>query len=27
LLRLWADHLELPPVSTAATALGTVATV
>jgi phenylpropionate dioxygenase-like ring-hydroxylating dioxygenase large terminal subunit len=27
LLRLWADHLELPPVSNAATALGTVATV
>ena len=27
LLRLWADHLEMPPVSTAMTALGTAATI
>ena len=27
LLRLWADHLEMPPVSTAITALGTAATI
>ncbi|MGH3595150.1 MAG: aromatic ring-hydroxylating dioxygenase subunit alpha, partial [Mycobacterium sp.] len=27
LLRLWAEHLELPPISTATAALGTVASV
>jgi phthalate 3,4-dioxygenase subunit alpha len=27
LLRLWADHLEMPPVSTAVTTLGTAVTI
>jgi phthalate 3,4-dioxygenase subunit alpha len=27
LLRLWADHLELPPVSTSTTALGAAASI